>query len=147
MVRELRERWKALLFSAVVVASAGGLFAAAAALTPTPAPGEIRSVTLRVEGPGWSLHYEAASTWNHTAFALLREAADRLGFSVTWTRYAAPLDSVLVESIHGVRSGEGGRWWLYWVDGQYGDVGADRKVLGDGSEVLWAFSPYPPEAS
>ena len=83
-------------------------------------------------------------TGNSTAFSILLEAGDRMGFRVTWIQYGAPLASVIVDSINGTKSGDGGRWWQYWVDGAYGDVGADHKPLADGSEVLWAFREYPP---
>ena len=144
MVREIPESGKAALLAITVFAAVAALLAGAMILTPLPGPGTVRSVSLQVDGPGWSIDYAADATANRTAFALLLEAADRLRFEVSWTSYSAPLDSVLVDSINGTRSGDGGFWWLYWVDGRYGDVGADRKVLSDGSDVLWAFRTYPP---
>jgi len=146
-VRSVRERWKALLFFALLVASVLILLASASALYPRAPAGVVRNVSLRVEGPGWTFTYDAALTPNGTAFALLLESADRLGFEVEFTRYAPPLDSVLVDSINGARNGQGGLWWLYWVDGEYGTVGADRRALADGAEVLWAFRAYPPEGA
>lgn len=139
------ERVKAVLLVVIVIVAATGLFAVASAFYPAAAPSVVHDVSLRIEGPGWVRTYAATITPNGTAFAFLLEAADRLGFGVLFTRYAPPLDSVLVDAINGTRSGEGGLWWQYWVDGSYGDVGADRKVLRDGSAVLWAFEPYPPE--
>jgi len=145
-VSELPERWKAVAFAGVVLASVTALFFAGAALYPAPGFFEVRSVSLRVEGPGWTISYGAGTTANATAFGLLLEASDRLGFDVAFIRYAPLLDSVLVEAINGTASGSGGLWWLYWVDGRYGEVGADRSVLRDDSVVLWAFRTYPPEA-
>ena len=143
----VRERWKALLFVALLAASVLVLFASASALFPRPEAGAVRDVALRVEGPGWTITYTAGLTANGTAFAFLLEAADRSDFEVEFTRYAPPLDSVLVDSINGTRNGQGGLWWLYWVDGEYGTVGADRRALADGDEVLWAFRAYPPEGA
>lgn len=144
-MRELAERWKAVAFAAVVFVSVVALFAAASALNPAPTPNLVRDVSVRIDGAGWVIAYRADSTMNRTAFSLLLEAADRLGLDVTYTRYAPPLDGVLVDSINGSSSGQGGLWWQYWVNGRYGDVGADRKVLSDGDAVLWAFRSYPPE--
>jgi len=141
-------RWRAFAFFAVLLVAIAVLFAGASALYRVPPAAVVHDVHLRVEGPGWTIEYRADTTPNSTAYAILAEAADRLGFVLDARRYVAPLDSVLVESINGTRNGEDGLWWLYWVDGAYGDVGADRKALHDGSEALWAFREYPPrEAS
>lgn len=144
MVREISERWKALVFAAVILVSVVGLFAAASAMNRAPPGRTVSSVSIQIDGPGWTLRYDAAQTANATVFGLLMEAADRLGFSVTYTRYAPPLDGVLVDSINGSPNGHDSRWWQFWVNEFYGDVGADRKALSDGDQVLWAFLPYPP---
>lgn len=144
MLRDLSEPRKAAVLAAVVLVASAGLFAAAFAMTRPPGPGVVRDVGVRIEGPGWTLTYGTHATSNGTAFSLLLEAADRLGFDVGYRRFAPPLDSVLVTSINGSENGEGDLWWLYWVDGRYGEGGADRAVLAGGSDVLWAFRSYPP---
>ena len=113
-------------------------------MTRPPEPGVVRDVGVRIEGPGWTITYATQATPNGTAFSLLLEAADRLGVDVGYRRFAPPLDSVLVTSINGTENGEEDLWWLYWVDGRYGESGADRAALADGSDVLWAFRSYPP---
>ena len=144
MVREVPERWKAIGFASVVLAAVAALWVTGSALNTPPSSRTVQDVTLSLEGAGWTTVYHAAQTGNSTAFSILLEAGDRMGFRVTWIQYGAPLASVIVDSINGTKSGDGGRWWQYWVDGAYGDVGADHKPLADGSEVLWAFREYPP---
>lgn len=144
MAREMAERWKGLAFAGILLVVIAGLWMGSSALNAPPATGAVRDVSLSVEGDGWTIAYRADVTANATAFSILLEAADRLGFHVGYVQYGAPLQSVLVDSINGTRSGERDRWWLYWVDGAYGDVGADHKALSDGSDVLWAFREYPP---
>lgn len=136
--------WRAFVFFAALLVAIALLFAGATALYRAPPAVVVHNVSVSVEGPGWTIAYRSDATSNSTAYGILAEAADRLGFRLDARRYAAPLDSVLVESINGTRNGDGGLWWLYWVDGAYGDVGADRKTIHDGSEVLWAFTEYPP---
>ena len=93
------------------------------------------SATLEVDGGSWSLNYSANSTSNNTAFALLVEAALRLGFEVQYSRFALP-EGVFVTAINGTQNGHGG-YWQYWVNGQYADRAADRREIFSGDVVLW----------
>ncbi len=75
---------------------------------------------------------------NNTAFSLLLEAGVRIGFNVQWTEFAIP-PGIFVTAINGTVNGTHGKYWQYWVDGQYGDIAADRKELFDGNVLLWKF--------
>ena len=45
----------------------------------------------------------------------------------------------LIESVKGVKNGEDGKYWQYWVNGKYSDVASDKYILKDGDLVIWKF--------
>jgi hypothetical protein len=46
----------------------------------------------------------------------------------------------LVNSINGVVNGTDGKYWLFYVDGQMADRGADAYVTKGGETIEWKFS-------
>jgi hypothetical protein len=133
----------AFLVAVVVVLSVAGLYAALRALAPAPVPPATVSVTLQIEAADWNLSY-AATTTNNTVLGLLVEASAVEGFPIQY-QYWEDLGASRVDVINGIRNGAGGLWWQYWVNGDYGPVGAGRYILADGDAVLWRHTVYPPE--
>ena len=140
-MREWSERRKAVAFAAILAASAAGLLLAGQFLNRVDVSGTsvVTDVYMRVEGAAWSLWYNATATRNVTVFAFLVEAAAARGFNVTWSAWGPPLSAVFVESVASDVNGAGGRYWQFWVDGRYANVGADHVVLHDGAFVEWRF--------
>ncbi|MGQ0798475.1 MAG: DUF4430 domain-containing protein [Methanobacteriota archaeon] len=139
-MRRWSERRQAVLFAAVLVIAILGTFRLAVALQ-APAVrslGPIRA-SLVVDGTAWQIDYVDVVTTNNTAFGILLEASERLGFEVLWTTYAIPA-GVFVTAINGTANGAGGMGWQYWVSGAYGSVAADRRAIVDGDVVLWRFA-------
>ncbi|HDO19251.1 MAG TPA: DUF4430 domain-containing protein [Thermoplasmatales archaeon] len=89
-------------------------------------------------GNGTSLSFTNITTCNATVFGLLLEAAKMGNFSVKYTYYGE-YDSMFVDSIAGVENGKDNRWWQYYVNGEYGMVGADKKPVKDGDIIEWKF--------
>ncbi len=52
-------------------------------------------------------------------------------------------DLVFVEGINGVFNNENnnGRYWQYWIDGEYGQVAANKCILNNCSVVEWRYVP------
>jgi hypothetical protein len=50
---------------------------------------------------------------------------------------------VFIESIKGVRNGDDGKYWQYYINGILGDVAADKKILKDEDLVEWRFEVIP----
>ncbi|MEM2143097.1 MAG: DUF4430 domain-containing protein, partial [Candidatus Thorarchaeota archaeon] len=47
-------------------------------------------------------------------------------------------DLVFVESINGIANDPAaGKWWQYWVNGQYGPIASNKYVLSDSDSVSW----------
>lgn len=50
---------------------------------------------------------------------------------------------VFVESIGGIKNGDDGKYWQYYINDTLGDVAADKKVLKSGDVVEWRFEKVP----
>ncbi len=50
---------------------------------------------------------------------------------------------VFVESIKGVKNGDEGKYWQYYINGVLGDVAADKKILKKDDRVEWRFEMVP----
>ncbi len=50
---------------------------------------------------------------------------------------------VFIESIGGVKNGDDGKYWQYYINDVLGDVAADKKALEKGSVVEWRFEEVP----
>lgn len=50
---------------------------------------------------------------------------------------------VFIESIDGIKNGDDGKYWQYYIDGVLGDAAADKKVLKKGERVEWRFERVP----
>ena len=135
----LSERTQAVLFAVGLSLAIGGLYAYIQA-TQTPVPVTSRVVaSLVVEGPTWTIRYPNATVDNATAFSILVSASHAMHFVVTWNATYVFPPGVFVTSINGTTNGQGGNW-LYWIDGSFGTVAADRAPLRSGDVVLWQFS-------
>lgn len=139
-----RKEWQAAVLLGIGIASGlAGLWFLLGMFPPVAAPTGTAFVSLNIEAPGWNLSY-AAETTNRTVLSFLMEAGEYRGFAVTWTLWES-LSAAKVDTINGLRDGQGGLYWQYWVNGEYGGVGADRYILDDGDRVMWRFTSYPPE--
>lgn len=136
----LSERAQAVLLVLVIGGSIAGLYGYIQMTQPTPVrAASVAGVTLVIEGANWTIDYGPVTTTNNTAFGILVEASHKLGFSVQDVQYTLP-NAVLVTAINGSMNGQGGLFWQYWVDGVYGNVGADHYALTNGAAVLWRFT-------
>lgn len=140
MARRLSERQQAIVFGVVLAVALAAVYGAIRmSQAPPVEPTGILRGSLVIDGDGWTIEYLDVSTTNNTAFHILLEAGDRLGFEVAWRPYAIP-EGMFVTAINGTTNGEGGRWWQYWVNDGYGPVAADRMEIHDGDLVSWRFT-------
>ena len=95
------------------------------------APGE--------SGPGsappWNM---SVKLQNGTVYGALGAAASSANFTFKADWYPN-FQSHRVTEIAGVADGTDGRYWQYYVNGQYLDKGADLVALSDGDTVRWEF--------
>ncbi|HLE54544.1 MAG TPA: DUF4430 domain-containing protein [Thermoplasmata archaeon] len=140
MVPRMSERLQAIVFVVVLAVAISGLYAYIQLSQPPPVTASgVEQVSLFIDGGTWTISYGPVETSNNTAYSLLLEASTRLGFPVQAVQYSIP-NGVFVTSINGTTNGQDGRYWQFWVDGTYPQVGADHVALADGDTVTWRFT-------
>ena len=85
--------------------------------------------------------FDNVSVKNSTSlFDALKELQLRGDITLDYKDYGADL-GIFIEKINGVPSdGTTGSWWQYWVNGEYGNVGASTFILNPNDVVEWRFS-------
>ncbi len=99
---------------------------------------QIKDVSLRIIGPTWTIEYLGITTSNTTVAALLFECAEYHEIPIEkyyWEGY----QSYLIESINNTPNGKDGKYWQFYINDQYADVGCSNYFLDDGDTVEWRF--------
>src|SRR5690606_2087024 len=66
-----------------------------------------------------------------TALELLKENADVVTETASFGEF--------VDSINGVKGGDGGKYWIFYVNGEVAQVGAGEYKTKDGDKIEWRF--------
>lgn len=106
--------------------------------------GENNKVTATISiyfGNGTLWTFSDIETENATIFGFLMEAASKGNFTVESTYYGQ-YDSMFVDSIASVKNGEDNRYWQYYINGNYGTVGADKQPVKNGDIIEWRFEGF-----
>ena len=98
------------------------------------------SVDLTIDFGNSSLNYSVVVNQGASVYDVLVEAAHEHNFSVVATYYSQ-YDSYFIESINGVKNGNG-KYWQYWVNGEYANVGANLYKVKNGDSILWKLAGY-----
>lgn len=83
------------------------------------------------------LYTESEAKSGQTALALLEQAAQELEVEVKTKNYGEM--GTLVEQIDSLANGQDNKYWIYYVNGEMAQVGADKYVLKGGDKVEWRF--------
>jgi len=95
-------------------------------------------VSLRIITPDWTIEYVDVSTKNTTVADLLFECADHYDIPFD-TEYWDGYNSYLIDSINNTSNGIDGRFWQFYVNDQYADVGCSNYYLKNYDQVEWRF--------
>lgn len=72
----------------------------------------------------------------HTAFSALQKAAEIMNYDLVTEQFDF---GIFVKSVNGYES-DTQKAWLYFVNGQSGDIAADQKQLQPGDTVSWRYA-------
>ncbi|HEY4511818.1 MAG TPA: DUF4430 domain-containing protein [Candidatus Paceibacterota bacterium] len=74
-----------------------------------------------------------------TVFDVLKNATDAHSVELKYKDYGSDL-GIFVESISGVgKDPSGKKWWQYWVDNTYSQVGVSAYNVGPGDSIQFKF--------
>lgn len=88
-------------------------------------------------GEGKIDEYQIDASDNSTVFSLLEELARRENFEIETVSY--PEMGIFVKSIDRAEGGTDNKWWQYWINGNLGEVAADKKEIKAGDIIEWKF--------
>lgn len=71
-----------------------------------------------------------------SAFDLLKEGAEKLALPLKTKNYDI---GIFIEAIGDKENGQGGKYWLYYVNGEMPMVAADKNELKSGDKVEFKF--------
>ncbi len=75
---------------------------------------------------------------NATVFSVLEEASKLYSFTIV-AQYYEQYQCHYVTSINSVDEGQDNKYWQYYLNENYGTVGADFQTVQDGDLVEWVF--------
>jgi len=84
---------------------------------------------------GTTVSFTKEFTNDETAFSILKEVTDAKSLTLETTQYDF---GVFVKSINGEES-SADKSWIYFVNGQSGQVAADQYKLKPGDKVEWKY--------
>jgi len=78
---------------------------------------------------------------NNTVYGFLLEAAKIGGYDIKATYYGI-YDSLLIDSISNYVNGDDNKYWIYYINGESGSVGADKQIVMDNDLIEWKFEAF-----
>jgi len=101
----------------------------------------VTTATIIIDYGNGTINSYAVYTENNTVYGFLMEAARIEGFDVKTTYYSG-FDSLLVDAIGGKTGGEDNKYWSYYLNEEYGTIGADKQVVESGDVIEWRFEGF-----
>jgi len=98
----------------------------------------VNNVNMNILAPNWSIEIQNISTNNVSVTDFLFECANKNGFNVE-TEYWEGYDSFFIIEINNIKNGNDGKYWQYYVNGDYADMGCSKYYLDDNDIVEWRF--------
>ena len=95
-------------------------------------------VEIIITTPNWSVTYSSENTSNVTVAELLFECLTHWNLTVDKT-YWSGYDSFFITRIGNYSNGDDDRFWQYYVNDEYADVGCSKYSLHDHDTVVWIF--------
>ncbi len=137
-------RMKTIIKIILLVALAGAVFLQHSLVTKNPptTDGVNQEITVALKidfGDGNISNYDGVRLGQEkTVFSLLKKVAEENNMEFSFKEY--PDMGALVESIGNVKNDFGNnKWWQYWVNGEYANVGASSFQLKNNDSVEWKY--------
>jgi len=92
------------------------------------------------DGKGSSKTFETEFRVGMTAFDLLKNKTEESGMILKTKTYDT---GVMIEAIGNIDNGEGGKYWLYYVNGEMPMTSVDKKEISPGDKVEFKFEKSP----
>lgn len=103
---------------------------------------EATSVTINIQGNGWTVSDHICVTKQTTVLKLLYDISETHSLPLE-TIYFENFDATLVDSIGENINGENDHYWQYYVNGELPMIGCDVYTVTNGDVIEWSFETVP----
>ena len=90
-----------------------------------------------------TMSFESVTTSESTVYGLLLAAQTQGNYSVSATthyQFGLFIESIASWGNCGGCQNEDGYWWTYFVNGESGQVAANRQIVNDGDNIEWLYT-------
>jgi hypothetical protein len=98
----------------------------------------VKNVKVTISTPTWSSEYISVNTSNITVAELLFEFIEKQNITINKT-YWPGYNSYFITQIGNYSNGDDNRYWQYYVNEKYANVGCSKYVLNNNDTVEWTF--------
>jgi hypothetical protein len=107
--------------------------------------GDLSTVQVTLEAEEVLLTFsDAELAQSDSVFDVLKRLHDREEINLEYTDYGSEL-GVFINSINGTGSSSESKWWQYWVNGDYQNVGVSSYFPVEGDDIVFKFTDEYPE--
>lgn len=103
--------------------------------------GEIRYIIDTGNGQKFTAQNRVLGKEDKTVFDVLKIMSLESKFDLKYNNNYS--FGVFIESIAGIKNGDDGKYWQYYVNDKLGEVAADKKEVKSGDKVEWRFEKVP----
>ena len=90
-----------------------------------------------------TMTFESVTTSESTVYGLLLAAQTQGNYSVSATthyQFGLFIESIASWGNCGGCQNEDGYWWTYFINGESGQVAANRQIVNDGDTIKWLYT-------
>lgn len=115
-----------------------------AVVAPVPSPvtdQAAKKISLMIDFGDGKIWTSSEEVWHdgESVYDALKQFSDRLTLDLKVKDYGGDL-GVFVEAINGKQDPKNKAWWQYWVNNEYGKIGASSAKLKPGDVVMWKLT-------
>jgi hypothetical protein len=131
----------AVLIIPLFVILGAGIFLVNSGMITTEKPSlevDIINVNLSIDYGNDMIDSYTLKISNANVYNVLIKASEEHDFSVK-AKYYDQFQSHYIYSINSVEEGENNKFWQYYINGNYGSVGADLQPVKDNDFIEWKY--------
>ena len=146
----MNDRSKIAIISKLIIALAiffGGVYVGASFISQAPPTGQIREVSDQEQSVSLMIDYGEGSVISFldisiegkmSLFDVIQSTAEENNIPLGFKDFGGEL-GVFIESIDGVPSESSDKWWQYFVNNKYGEIGVSSYIVKQGDVIEFKF--------
>ena len=146
----MNDKSKVTIISQLIIALAiffGGVYVGTSLLPQASPDGQIREVSTQVQSVSLMIDYGGGNIVSfsdiviegeESLFDVIQSTVEENNIPLGFKDFGGEL-GVFIESINGVPGESSNRWWQYWVNNKYGEIGVSSYTVKSGDVIELKF--------